>query len=367
MNRLYHQTYYQEHFELQNGGDYEDRDFWYPFFEQVASRLKEEYAPVTVLDAGCAFGYLVEALRNLGILAYGMDVSEYSILHTNPKIREFCTIQSITEPLPEQFPKKFDLVISIEVLEHLTPEEGEAALKNLCSYTDTFIFSSTDSDLQDVTHINVQRKEYWARLFAKYSFFRDVQMPAVYISSVCDVYRRRIDIENVIQEYEIMLRIEKDMKQTTGRKSLIYCDTGSGFRETEKLILEQAIIGQRLQCCVELSEQVERIRFDPMEDSYCMIADFKVSLNGTSVTAVPVNAKSIDKWWIFDTTDPQIQIEAAGPGQLILEGTVLATNEISLPLSLLLQLVQNTSGSEEELKKWKENCLRQFKTYQWRK
>lgn len=44
-------------------------------FKNIAGRIYEDRKPESVLDVGCAMGYLVEALRDLGVEAYGVDVS----------------------------------------------------------------------------------------------------------------------------------------------------------------------------------------------------------------------------------------------------------------------------------------------------
>src|SRR3990172_9695055 len=64
----------------------------------------------SVLDVGCAKGYLVKALRWLGRNAYGYDVSEYAIAHCDPEV---ATLVS-TEP-PSMVP---EFAIAKDVLEH---------------------------------------------------------------------------------------------------------------------------------------------------------------------------------------------------------------------------------------------------------
>ncbi|MGQ0805917.1 MAG: hypothetical protein ACT4PI_18940, partial [Actinomycetota bacterium] len=52
--------YYYEH---DCGRPYERDDHWLGFFRDLAQRIVDGLAPETVLDAGCAMGFLVEALR----------------------------------------------------------------------------------------------------------------------------------------------------------------------------------------------------------------------------------------------------------------------------------------------------------------
>ena len=49
------------------GRPYQRRsEWWLEFFGAIADRIISDIAPTTVLDAGCAMGFLVEALRARG-------------------------------------------------------------------------------------------------------------------------------------------------------------------------------------------------------------------------------------------------------------------------------------------------------------
>jgi 2-polyprenyl-3-methyl-5-hydroxy-6-metoxy-1,4-benzoquinol methylase len=52
---------------------------WTAFFGGIADRIVTVLRPGRTLDAGCAWGLLVEALRARGVDAYGFDVSSYAI------------------------------------------------------------------------------------------------------------------------------------------------------------------------------------------------------------------------------------------------------------------------------------------------
>jgi hypothetical protein len=56
----------------------------------------------------------VEALRQRGIDAEGIDLSSYAISHVHESVRPYCRVASITDDLPD----RYDLIVSIEVLEH---------------------------------------------------------------------------------------------------------------------------------------------------------------------------------------------------------------------------------------------------------
>jgi SAM-dependent methyltransferase len=166
---------------------YERNEHWLRFFGAVADHIVSDIKPRTVLDAGCAMGFLVEALRDRGVEAFGIDISEYAISQVRSDIKQYCRQGSVADPLPQ----RYDLIASIEVLEHLPTEEAIRAVTNLCSATSDFIFSSTPGDHQEITHVNVQPPEWWTEVFARQGFFRDVEYdPSTYLSPWAVRYRR---------------------------------------------------------------------------------------------------------------------------------------------------------------------------------
>jgi SAM-dependent methyltransferase len=168
------------------GSPYERNEQWLAFFQGIADRIIADVQPKTVLDAGCAKGFLVEGFRNRGVEAWGVDISEYAIQEVVESIKPFCWAGSITDP----FPQKYDLIVTIEVVEHMPAEEGQKAIANLCAHSDRIIFSSTPFDYKEVTHYNVQPPEYWAREFARHGFFRDIDFDASFITSWALSYRK---------------------------------------------------------------------------------------------------------------------------------------------------------------------------------
>jgi SAM-dependent methyltransferase len=157
---------------------YERSDDLLAFFDRIAGRIVEDIQPESVLDAGCAMGFLVESLRKRGVQAYGVDISEYAVQNALPEVKPYCWVGSIADP----FPQKYDLIVSIEVLEHMQKTQSERAIANFCSSCDDVLFSSSPSDYKEVTHFNVQQPEYWGEAFARQGFFRDVDFDASFIT-----------------------------------------------------------------------------------------------------------------------------------------------------------------------------------------
>ena len=181
---------------------------WLRFFATVADRIAADvtapsFATATegkrVLDAGCAMGLLVEALVERGIDAHGIDISEYAISQAAPSIRDRVRVGSLTTPLDS----RYDLIVCIEVLEHMPPADARIALANLCAHADDIIFSSSPTDFGETTHVNVQPPEAWAEAFAREGLLRDLDYDASYITPWAVRYRRRSEpIPRVVREYE---------------------------------------------------------------------------------------------------------------------------------------------------------------------
>jgi 2-polyprenyl-3-methyl-5-hydroxy-6-metoxy-1,4-benzoquinol methylase len=152
------------------------------FFDAIAERLVGSLKPQTALDVGCAVGFLVKALRSRGVQAYGIYISEYAISQIPKDLQRFCRVSSATQPRAEEFPESYDLVTCIEVLEHLTPEDGRQAIANMALRTRHILFSSTKDHSEEPTHVNVQPASYWLSIFAAHGFYPDLNFEAGIVS-----------------------------------------------------------------------------------------------------------------------------------------------------------------------------------------
>lgn len=181
------------------GTPYRREARWLDFFSGVAEQIVGRLAPPTVLDAGCAMGFLVEALRDRGVAAEGVDVSEYALSQVRDDVKPYCRAASVLDP----FPRRYALIVCLEVLEHLPPEAAEPAVANLCAFTDDVLFSSSPSDYSEPTHFNVQPADYWAELFARQGFIRDVDFDASFLTPWAVRFRRNAEaLPRVVRAYE---------------------------------------------------------------------------------------------------------------------------------------------------------------------
>jgi SAM-dependent methyltransferase len=191
----YDEFYYQ-HYE---GGSYERSPQWQTFFGGVADQIVQRLAPSSVLDAGCAIGLLVEALADRGVDAHGIDVSEWAIAQVPESLADRCTVGSLADPIE----RRFDLVVSIEVLEHIEETALQSALDNLCSVTDRLLISTTPAHYDDPTHINIKQPERWSAELARRGFVRDLGFDATFIAEWAALYTRTSKAwPQVIEDYD---------------------------------------------------------------------------------------------------------------------------------------------------------------------
>jgi len=82
-----------------------------------------------VLEAGCAMGLLVKALRGRGLQAEGIDFSRWCVENAHPAVREWVRWGDVLDPAT--LGGGYGLVLALDILEHLPPDLVPRALGNL--------------------------------------------------------------------------------------------------------------------------------------------------------------------------------------------------------------------------------------------
>lgn len=96
------------------------------------------------LDVGCATGFVVEVLRELGLDAEGCDVSEYAVTHATAGARGHLRVADLRTGLPWA-DCSFDLVSVLETLEHMPPETIPEVLSELRRVCGGFVYATIPS------------------------------------------------------------------------------------------------------------------------------------------------------------------------------------------------------------------------------
>ncbi len=127
-----------------------------------------------VLDYGCAKGYLVRALRLLGVNAEGVDVSRYAIDNVDGVVKAHCRL--ISDPA-DAFNGDYGMMIAKDVFEHVMEDDLRDLLRHAhprCkrmfvvvpvaadNFCNSFIVPEYN---KDITHITIKSVPWWTRLF----------------------------------------------------------------------------------------------------------------------------------------------------------------------------------------------------------
>jgi methionine biosynthesis protein MetW len=74
---------------------------------------------VRVLDVGCGFGYFLKKCDEKQWETYGVDISEYAISEAETYTKAKLLLQNVENGLPTFGDEYFDLVVILDVIEHL--------------------------------------------------------------------------------------------------------------------------------------------------------------------------------------------------------------------------------------------------------
>lgn len=99
-------------------------------FDHLYKRVLSKISAGKVLDAGCGQGFILSGLDTKACEAYGFDMNadDLNIAKTSVKNGEFCLASIDNVPFLDN---TFDYIICTEVLEHITAELSNVALREL--------------------------------------------------------------------------------------------------------------------------------------------------------------------------------------------------------------------------------------------
>lgn len=148
--------------------------------------------PQSVLDVGCGLGAWLAEWRRQGvedIVGVDGDYVARDALHIDP-------VEFISADLrsPLDLGRRFDLVQSVEVAEHLPPEHAATFVASLVRHGDAVVFSAAPPGQGGRNHVNEQWPSYWSALFARHEFlaYDIVRWPLWHDESIAWYYRQNL-------------------------------------------------------------------------------------------------------------------------------------------------------------------------------
>lgn len=125
----------------------------------------------SVLEIGCSIGGVASLLADRGFDVYATDVSAYAVEGAS-RLSPGISFSTLDIQKPIQMKKKFDIVLSFEVVEHLKyPERSIFNMFGALKKGGSLIFSTPYPYswilTNDPTHINVKYPEEWISIMKK--------------------------------------------------------------------------------------------------------------------------------------------------------------------------------------------------------
>lgn len=136
--------------------------------ERVLRTLFARFAPTSLLDVGCGVGLWLAVAERLGIVdVKGIEGpwvqdADVRISRSNLIVRDL--------ELGFDLERRFDLVVSIEVAEHLSSTAADLFIDSLTRHADLVLFSAAIPGQGGTGHLNEQFPDYWAARFANHGY-----------------------------------------------------------------------------------------------------------------------------------------------------------------------------------------------------
>ncbi|EKU99191.1 hypothetical protein Lepto7375DRAFT_1209 [Leptolyngbya sp. PCC 7375] len=147
-----------------------DQDF-FSALQKGAKLSAQEIIPLvldlvevkSVVDVGCGDGTWLSVFKDYGIHSYlGIDGAYITDIQLNIP-QENIVLWDLSTPL--QLNHTFDLVMSLEVAEHLPQSAASTFVESLTSLGSVILFSAAIPSQGGTEHLNEQWPEYWVDLF----------------------------------------------------------------------------------------------------------------------------------------------------------------------------------------------------------
>ena len=133
--------------------------------EAIIPIIQEYISPASVIDVGCGIGAWLKIWQEKGVKEItGVDGTyiDKKQLQIKEEYFQACNLEN-----GYKSNKRYDLVTSLEVAEHLSEKSAEPFIESLCMLGDIILFSAAIPGQEGTMHINEQYPYYWVTIFSK--------------------------------------------------------------------------------------------------------------------------------------------------------------------------------------------------------
>lgn len=136
---------------------------------EAVSIILEHVQPKSILDVGCGIGTWLKAFEENGVIdVLGLDGD-----HVDQSLLKISKDKFVTQDLEQSWNlyRKFDLVVSLEVVEHLDEKSSDLFVEMLTNHGDAILFSAAVPNQGGQNHLNEQWPVYWQEKFMRHGFY----------------------------------------------------------------------------------------------------------------------------------------------------------------------------------------------------
>ncbi len=134
----------------------------------IAEEIYRVYEPRRVMDVGCGSGQHAGRLVELGAEVIPVDGFPCPVEERAPNLPEILPLDLTQEPQGES--PRVDLVLCLDVAEHLPAEAAPVLVRHLTRAADLVVFSAAPPNQGGTGHVNEQPRSYWIEQFNRAGF-----------------------------------------------------------------------------------------------------------------------------------------------------------------------------------------------------
>lgn len=137
----------------------------------VCNAIDKVLNPLSIIDVGCGIGDYVDGFLTRGVFAYGLEGSKNCLPYlVVPEDKIIITdFRNRDKTLNWYW---YDLVLCLEVLEHIEEEYANNVIYNFSTMSDRILTSAAPPGQGGHYHVNCQPKKYWENKFGNYGYKR---------------------------------------------------------------------------------------------------------------------------------------------------------------------------------------------------
>ncbi len=204
----------------------------------ILGMLFKVFRPESVLDVGCGLGTWLSVAQEMGVRdIQGVDGSwlDKSRLRISEQLVQVRDLEKSFD-----LGRRFDLVICLEVAEHLDEKAARGIVASLVKHSDVILFSAAIPHQGGHHHVNEQWPDYWQALFSERRFDTlDILRARIWKdSSILWWLRQNLLLmvrKNLVEESETL----GALNQTPGPLSLVHPDFYLGKLQQLNAIAEE--------------------------------------------------------------------------------------------------------------------------------